>query len=206
MVQIISIVVLIFSVIIHELAHGWIADKFGDPTPRMAGRLTWNPIPHIDPVGSILVPGILLITGAHFFIGWAKAVPINPSNFQNPSRHMMWVALAGPLSNISILTIGVLILKGVLATTSGSSIVVSAVISFLIILIQTNMVLALFNLMPIPPLDGSRIVANFIPPAAQDMMYKYEGYGMLLIIAGAYFGFFSPIFDLGFQLLQRVIL
>lgn len=207
MIQVVSILVLIGSVIIHELAHGWIAEKFGDPTARALGRLTLNPIPHIDPVGSIIVPGILLLTGVHFFIGWAKPVPVNPQYFQNPSRDMMWVALAGPLSNITLMTLAVIVFK--LIMYSGASlnpVVASGTFSFLVVVIQINLVLAIFNLIPIPPLDGSRVVANFISPTAQATMYKYEAYGMVIIMAAAYFGLFTPLFVYGNHLIEYFLL
>lgn len=165
------IFVLIFSVIIHEVAHGLIADHLGDPTARYAGRLTLNPLPHLDPIGSVLLPLISFYAGG-FIFGWAKPVPYNPYNLRQPRRDSMLVALAGPLSNILLASLFLLLFhlvpitlmefKGILAYPA-----------------RINLVLALFNLIPIPPLDGSKIFLSWLPTEKQIYL---EQYGFVLVI------------------------
>src|SRR3990167_8221813 len=146
------LVALVMSAIVHEVAHGYVADRLGDPTARLAGRLTLNPIPHIDPIFTILLPLLLFISsGGQFIFGAAKPVPVNPLNFSDWKKDMAIVSLAGPLTNIAI----ALVLAGIyhLITPSG----------VLIDLMRLNIFLAILNLIPIPPLDGSKIIAVFLP-------------------------------------------
>ncbi|HUF88985.1 MAG TPA: site-2 protease family protein [Gemmatimonadota bacterium] len=172
--------VLLFSVIVHECAHGYVAEWWGDPTARMLGRLTLNPIPHIDLFGSILVPGLLLLSGSSILFGWAKPVPVTPQNFRDRRMGDITVSLAGPASNIllALVLAGVL---GVASLLSGPSGVVGPVLALCYYGILLNFVLAVFNLLPIPPLDGSHVVANLLPrPAA----YAYQSlgqYGLLIV-------------------------
>jgi len=192
----IQLFALISSIILHEIAHGYIAFIFGDNTAKNLGRLTLNPVPHIDPLGSILLPGILMVTGAPILIGWAKPVPVNPRYFKNPYRDMMWVAIAGPLTNITIAVICSIILKSIPADLINQS-QLSAMLIFSFALktfIQINLVLALFNLFPIPPLDGSRILMNFLPSHLQSKLHEFERYGFLVIFLLAYLGLFHTIF------------
>ncbi len=166
------IVILLFSVIIHEYAHGYTADKLGDPTPRASGRLTLNPIAHIDPFGTILLPMLIFFTtrGA-FLFGYAKPVPINPYHFKNPRRDTFLVSISGPLANILIALILTLILH--------LKIFVSEILIMGIII---NLILAIFNLIPIPPLDGSRVVACLLPKHIANLYLKIEPYGFLIIV------------------------
>lgn len=150
------IAVIMFSAVIHEVMHGYAADKLGDPTARYAGRLTLNPIPHLDPFGSILLPLILAFSGSPFFIGWAKPVPYNPFNFR---RAPYWgeaiVAFAGPLSNFALALIAALLIRvGVLSPELASVV---------FIIVAVNIMLGFFNLIPIPPLDGSKILSVILP-------------------------------------------
>ncbi len=172
-----GIVVLIFSVILHEVAHGYVADWLGDPTARYSGRLTLNPISHIDPVGSIFLPGILALTGSPFMIGWAKPVPYNPYNLRNQRWGEALVAAAGPLTNICLALIGGLMIR------LGAE---GAIASFASMVILTNLVLAIYNLIPIPPLDGSKVLASILPyPLAnayrqfESMMYALGPFGLV---------------------------
>ncbi|HRU24211.1 MAG TPA: site-2 protease family protein, partial [Candidatus Latescibacteria bacterium] len=142
----------IMAVTIHEVSHGYIAWKLGDPTAHYAGRLTLNPIAHIDPIGALM----LVLVG----FGWAKPVPVNPGYFKNPRRGMMWVALAGPVSNILFAVVFALVLKAVFAFSSEYTAALFPLLRFGIVI---NVVLAAFNMIPIPPLDGSRVLANFLP-------------------------------------------
>jgi len=185
LIQVILAFILIPSVVFHEVAHGLIALKLGDPTAKNQGRLTLNPIPHIDLLGSIVVPAMLIMSGTSFIIGWAKPVPINPMYFKNPNKGMMWVALAGPASNIGIAIIAALILR----VSSPDAVLLQIP---LILAIQLNLVLALFNLFPVPPLDGSRVLMYISPPSLQRLLLMIEPYGILVVAVLSYFGAFGP--------------
>lgn len=172
---IVFLVVLIFSVILHEVMHGYVAERLGDPTARRLGRLTLNPIPHIDPIGTILLPAIMiipsLIAGAGIgpVFGWAKPVPVNPLNLREGRKDMALVALAGPLTNIII----------ALVFTALHHVFQSDLLVFPVVL---NLWLAILNLLPIPPLDGSKFVAAFLPAP---LAYEYESlarYGILIML------------------------
>ena len=184
--QIFSFVVLIFSIVIHEFSHGWMAYYLGDPTAKHLGRLTLNPLPHIDLLGSIILPLMLLITNAGFIIGWAKPVPYNPYNLRDQKNGEMYVALAGPVSNLLIAVIfgtaiRILLLQG---TSSGSSI-----IGFFSIIVFYNILLAIFNLVPIPPLDGSKVLFHFLPYSAHNVRETLERHGFLFLLIFIFFGF-----------------
>jgi len=187
----ILIIGLIYSIVLHELAHGYVAEKLGDYTPRYAGRLTLNPFSHLDPIGSFFLPLFTYLIGG-FIIGWAKPVPINPYNFEKPDRDTALVAIAGPLTNIIIALILASLYK--LFYFNGIS------LTFLLALIRLNLVLAIFNLMPIPPLDGSRIFLRNIDP--QTMLFL-EQFGFIFILLLIYFGFpfLSSIVNFIFNLL-----
>ena len=170
---VIFIVLLIMSVILHEVSHGLVARRLGDRTAEMAGRLTLNPIPHIDPFGSVLLPAMLAISGAPVF-GWARPVPVNPRSFNHPTEGMALTALAGPVSNLTLALIAGRVL---LPATSG--IVADLVWAFGVI----NVVLAVFNLLPIPPLDGSRMLPLFLGDRGRAAYAKVEPYGFLILFA-----------------------
>jgi len=164
------IAILVVSVVIHEVAHGFAANWLGDPTARLQGRLTLNPIPHVDPMGSVILPAILALSGSTFLFGWAKPVPYNPYNFQRGGR---WgealVAAAGPAANIAIaLMFGLLIRLGVLPVE---------VVSLGISIVFLNVLLAIFNLVPIPPLDGSKVLPQLLP---RSWALGYERFRTLL--------------------------
>lgn len=180
-----SIVVLIMSVVLHELAHGYAANALGDPTARLAGRLTVNPVPHIDPVGSLLVPGILFITGAGFLFGWAKPVPYNPYNLNNQRWGEPFVAAAGPLTNLLLAFI-----FGMLVRFSAELGLSAAFIEIAHFVVLINVLLALFNSLPIPPLDGSKIIMPFLPLT---LRYKYQSLAVAIDRMGI-FAFFLIIF------------
>ncbi len=180
----ISILSLLIAVIFHEVAHGYVAYRFGDPTAKLQGRISLNPLVHIDWLGSIILPGILILSGAPFLIGWAKPVPINPNYFQNPLRDMMWVAIAGPLTNITIALIASTLLKFHLNSVFDY---------FLAVSISINIVLALFNLFPIPPLDGSRILMYIAPKSLQQFLTSIEPYGLVILFFLVYLNVFEKI-------------
>jgi len=182
------IIILIFSVIIHEIAHGSVAYYLGDPTAKYAGRLTLNPIKHLDPVGSILVPVFLAImaqiTGAGIIFGWAKPVPINPHNFRDQKYGSLKVALAGPLSNLSVAVFFGLILRFVPQVVTVPGLVV--IFSYIIYI---NILLAVFNLIPVPPLDGSHILFALLPYRAREIQMFLRQFGMFIILFIILFGF-----------------
>jgi len=167
----------LLSIVLHEFMHGYVADKLGDPTPRRAGRLTLNPISHIDPIGTIILPAFLLIMSkGHIVFGWAKPVPINPMHTLNPKRTMGLTALAGPLTNLALAVICALCLKFIFFVPS----------PFLIMLDGgriINVVLFVFNLIPIPPLDGGRVLVWLLPDEQARAVARIEPYGMFIIFA-----------------------
>lgn len=188
------IVIIIFSAVIHEVMHGVAADKLGDPTARYAGRLTLNPIPHLDPVGSVLLPIALALSNAPFFFAWAKPVPYNPYNLRPGRFSEAIVAFAGPLSNL-----GIALLTGVLMRALALAPEVNAIF-FLIVVV--NVALFFFNLIPIPPLDGSKILSAMLPGAlgraydAWRARLEYNlflGMGLVLIIVFIFGGAFGGL-------------
>lgn len=180
--------VLLFSVIIHEISHGFAALKLGDPTARDSGRLTLNPIPHIDLFGSIIVPLFSLLAAGQILIAWAKPVPINPMNLSNYRRDSVIVSAVGPLSNLIMAFIcavmSILILK--IQPLIGSSALSSSFYSFLLKMfldgIYLNIILGVFNLVPVPPLDGSHVLAAFLPDSAAEAYSRVGFAGIFLIL------------------------
>lgn len=179
------IVVLIFSVVIHEIAHGYAALHFGDTTAKYQGRLTLNPIKHLDLFGSILLPLLLIMTKAPFLIGWAKPVPYNPNNFRPEDRRKgtFWVASAGVLANLSIAVFFGLIIR--LSPFVGF--IPSGTINLLAVVVSVNIVLAVFNLVPIPPLDGSKILFSILGYKALKLERLFERYSMIVILIFVFF-------------------
>jgi Zn-dependent protease len=184
---IVGYAVLIFSIIVHENAHGLAAEYFGDPTARAMGRITMNPIPHVDIFGTILVPLLAMSQGLMF--GWAKPVPVNSANLRNPVIHNAYVAAAGPFANLCLALGGALLLivvavvyemaPGLNAATSRSFLFFNTLCSALI---MWNTVLALFNLLPIPPLDGHWILMRFLPPGPRQALASIGRFGFLILI------------------------
>jgi Zn-dependent protease len=182
--------ILLFSVVIHEVAHGYMALKLGDPTAKMLGRLTLNPLPHIDLIGSIFIPLFSLLTAGSVFIAWAKPVPVDARNFLRPRRDDLLVSIVGPMSNLlvaSICSVAVIILGYAGATVDAAgSVLATDGLEFLMKMfyggIYLNIILAVFNLIPVPPLDGSHVLAAFLP-ARLARGYRSIGFaGILLII------------------------
>jgi Zn-dependent protease len=170
---------ILIAIPFHEVAHGMVANWLGDPTARLRGRLSLNPLRHVDPFGTIILPLILALT-APFVFGWAKPVPVDPRFFKNPRRQMIWVALAGPGINLLLAFVGIFLFYGVYLLPRGlaSEWAGSTASNFVVI----NLVLALFNLLPIPPLDGSRVLAGVLPERPGRWVQGLDRYGMLLLI------------------------
>ncbi len=179
MITILSIAILIISIIIHEVAHGYMADRLGDPTARLQGRLTLNPIKHIDPVGSILVPIVTSLGG--FTFGWARPVPYNPYNLKNRRLGEFLIAAAGPASNLLIALIFGIIIRIVAVDMMTPFIEITARI------VIVNIVLAVFNLIPIPPLDGSKLLFSFLPSQYGRLRQVLEMYAPILILVVVFF-------------------
>ena len=182
----IYIIPLLFAITLHEAAHGWVASKLGDHTARMMGRVTLNPIKHVDPVGTILVPlALLLMPGVGFIFGWAKPVPINFRALRSQKSGMIWVALAGPGANF-LMAIGWLILS-----------IISLKLELFILYsmarvgIFLNILLAVFNLLPIPPLDGSRVISALLPGPLAYKYGQFEQYGFLILLGLMFIGGFQ---------------
>ena len=186
----ISIIPVLLAITVHEASHGYAAKFFGDKTAFFLGRITLNPLKHIDPIGTILIPGVLLLLSAPFLFGWAKPVPVNFANLHNPKKDMFWVALAGPGSNFLMAIIWT-ILFGIFQSLQLSSSV------FLIGMAQVgiviNLVLMLLNLLPIPPLDGGRIAVSILPNPWSYRLANIERYGMFILIFMIMSGLLSAI-------------
>jgi Zn-dependent protease len=165
----------IFAITVHEVAHGWMASRLGDQTARMMGRLTLNPVKHIDPVGTIMVP-IIMLMFTPFMLGWAKPVPVNWHNLRHPRRDMAWVAVAGPAANLLMLAIWALLAKLILLSGAGNSEFGLPFMAMAMGGILINIVLIVLNLLPVPPLDGSRIVSSLLPPRSAILYNRLEPY------------------------------
>jgi Zn-dependent protease len=201
MIEVFQIIVLIFSAVIHEVSHGFTAEKLGDPTARLAGRLTLNPFKHLEFFGSFILPlSLYFLSGGRFIFGWAKPVPYNPLNLKNPLRGGALIALAGPLSNFIIA-----IVFGIILNIVGLN---SPISSLFLIIIYINVLLGVFNLVPIPPLDGSKVLFGILPNKrwTYKLMIILESYGMILLILFLFFGFnlIIPIIQFLVNLIVRI--
>lgn len=170
----ISIIILVFSAILHEVAHGFVADKLGDPTARVAGRLTLNPIPHIDPVMSIAVPLLLILSHSPIIFGAARPVPVNPLMLREGRKDVALVALAGPLTNLCLALIGALLIK----LLGGF---VPQAVPTLTIVVFYNLALGFLNLIPIPPLDGSKFFSIILPERTAQQYFALAPFGIFLL-------------------------
>ncbi|OQX54893.1 MAG: hypothetical protein B5M53_05225 [Candidatus Cloacimonas sp. 4484_209] len=184
-----NLIILFFSIIIHEISHGYTALKLGDPTAKLSGRLTLNPISHIDIVGTIILPIMLVVIRSPFLFGWAKPVPINPTNFKNPKRDIMLTSLAGPLSNL-ILAIIFAIFYRIFFLLGGSTNIFSRGFEYGTAI---NVLLFCFNLIPIPPLDGSKVLMFFLPDNIATTFRKIEPFGFIIIFGLFFLGILGGI-------------
>jgi Zn-dependent protease len=194
----------LFAITCHEVSHGYIAWRYGDPTARMLGRLTLNPLKHIDIIGTLMIVFI--------GIGWAKPVPVVYENLRNPKRDMIWVAAAGPITNLLLATASALILRGIVtfgnpaAAGSQLSMIIEPLVLMLAFSVYINLLLAIFNMIPLPPLDGGRVLSGLLPYRQAAALARIEPYGMVIIIALVFFtNIFSyiilPLLNVGVHLL-----
>lgn len=197
-----QLIAVFMAIVFHEVAHGYMALRLGDPTAKNLGRLTLNPLAHIDPIGTILVPAVMiLLTGMGF--GWAKPVPINPRYFRNPFRGMLFVALAGPGTNIVIALVATVIGRlcltlvpltlNIADPTFGTNLLTAffKVLAYLVIL---NLFFAVLNMIPIPPLDGSRVLTYFLPTEGRRIMLRLERYGFIIVFGLLALGVLDGLF------------
>jgi len=203
---------LILAITFHEAAHGYVAMRKGDPTARMLGRVTLNPIPHIDPVGTVLVPLMLAMSGTGVLFGWAKPVPVSPVNFKSPRKDNAIVSLAGPASNLLLAMVLALVFRIMLWVPGYQAIMSSPVLkplAFMIIFgIRISIVLCVFNLFPVHPLDGSHIVQGLLPPHQAQVYSRHERYGfiilLVLLFTGLLWRIIAPFYALFIGLISSV--
>lgn len=191
----VAVIPVLFAITLHEVAHGWVARQFGDRTAEMLGRLTINPLKHVDPVGTVLVPAVMLLLGG-FIFGWAKPVPIGVRNLRNPRRDMIFVAAAGPVSNV-LMAIGWAVLARLvlafdLGGGAGQYFMAMAQVGVFV-----NVILAVFNMLPLPPLDGGRVLTGLLPPAQGAALARIEPWGLpiilLLLVTGVLWRLLQPL-------------
>jgi len=197
--QIIALGVLpvVFAITLHEAAHGYVARAFGDRTAELHGRITLNPLRHIDPVGTILVPGALILAaaklgGPHFVFGWAKPVPVNFGNLRDPKRDMLWVAAAGPAVNFAMALAWAVLFR---FAVPGGMFDSASIVEMARIGVSVNLVLMALNLLPIPPLDGGRIAVSLLPMPAAHVFAKLEPFGLFLIVGLLAFGVLDNVME-----------
>jgi len=194
----------LFAITLHEVAHGWVAKKFGDTTAQSLGRLSFNPIKHIDPIGTILVPIVLIIVTG-FGFGWAKPVPVNFNSLHNPKLDMVWVAAAGPFSNLVMALVWAAIMKLGFVLYGQSEWISAPMILMGKAGIIVNLILFLLNLIPIPPLDGGRILSGLVPIRFSDILSRIEPIGMFVVFGLLAMGVLSLVLNPPLQFLVSLI-
>ena len=197
----------VFAITLHEAAHGYVAKLFGDRTAEMLGRVTLNPIKHVDPIGTILVPAVLLLTaklagGAPFIFGWAKPVPVNYENLRRPRTDMIWVAVAGPGSNFVQAVLWAFVLVG---SAGGGALTSEGLSEMARIGVNVNLVLMALNILPIPPLDGGRVLAGVLPGRAAYALSRVEPYGLFIILGLLFTGLLDNLMRPLIRGAERVI-
>jgi Zn-dependent protease len=201
---ILYMVALIFSLSVHESAHAWMSNRFGDDLARLQGRISLNPISHVDPIGTLLFPAIAFFTGAPL-IGWAKPTPVNPLKWRNKRVANFWVSAAGAISNFIIAFVAGLVIRllytagivdGDVNLVNSSSTVANGAIDLLIVFFRLNVALGVFNLLPIPPLDGSKVLASILPPSFESGIEALERFGFILLFIAVFTGVLGFIFGI----------
>lgn len=187
----------LFAITLHEVAHGWVANKLGDSTAKMLGRLTINPIKHIDPIGTVALPiGMLVMSmatmGTPMAFGWAKPIPVSPRNLKQPRRDMAIVAIAGPLSNLIMAVFWTLVMIITLSVISDANIA-RGFYTMAQIGVVFNLILMVLNLLPLPPLDGGRVLAGLVPRTTADLLDRIEPYGFMILIALLFLGVLDQV-------------
>ncbi len=205
---------LVVAVILHEISHGVVALAFGDDTARRSGRLTLNPVPHIDPVGSVLLPAMAVLANLPV-LGWAKPVPVNPAKLGNPRRQMVWVGIAGPITNFTLMFVAAVAVRSLIDPATGQGFRLVGTVAELQLLPQVlwsfalvNLFLGVFNMLPIPPLDGSSLIERVLPRRHLLAWHKFRPYGFLVIFAGLFFfdlfgTIIQPFFDVLSDFIQQ---
>ena len=182
----------LFAITLHEVAHGWVAKKFGDTTAQSLGRLSLNPLKHIDPVGTILVPIVLIVVTGYAF-GWAKPVPVNFNQLRNPKKDMVWVAAAGPFANVLMTIIWSIILITAIGGTGSGNKFAEFFVYMSMAGIFINLVLMVLNLLPIPPLDGGRVLSGLVPNNLSVLLSKIEPYGLFILLGLMFMGLLNKL-------------
>jgi Zn-dependent protease len=219
---VIGIFVLLFAITIHEASHAWSALKMGDPTAYAAGRVSLNPVAHIDPVGTVILPLVLILTGARWLFGWAKPVPVNPYNLRHPRRDNLWISLAGPAANLAAALAAIILIRILRAVTPGITGFLYGFIQLrqpfpqgfypleglaliLFKLAEINALLAVFNLIPVPPLDGSGILSGLLSDRGAAAYDRIRPYGFIIVLALVLLGFLDTVIQPIFLLIKVVI-
>jgi len=201
----VAIIPVLFAITLHEVAHGWAARLKGDRTAEMLGRLSLNPIKHVDPVGTILVPMVMVLVSG-FMFGWAKPVPVAFGNLNNPKKDMIFVAAAGPAANIVMAFLWAVLLKVVLLAGGGGSPVPEFLRGMAEIGIFFNVLLAVFNLLPIPPLDGGRVLRGLVNESIGRQLDRMEPFGLIIVVGLLFLGWLWPLVRPAMDVVQRLIL
>jgi Zn-dependent protease len=201
-VILISLAIVLFSLTIHEVAHAWTADKLGDPTARLLGRISFNPVVHIDPIGTILLPLVAAFSGLPI-IGWAKPVPVNVNRLRRGRQDFMIVAAAGPISNLLQAVVGALAYHVVIGGAEGPGALVARIIAYYV---TTNLVLAFFNLIPVPPLDGGNVLAGLLPLSAEPALDFLRRFGFIILYALMFTGVLSSLIGPPTRFFSRMLL
>jgi len=203
---------LLLAVIAHEVAHGWVAEKLGDPTARLLGRISLNPLVHVDVLGTVIIPLALLITNAPFLFGWAKPVPVQFHRLHGGRKAMAWVALAGPLTNLMLAAVSALVYRtviflfGIGMASGGLGLVLHPLYLMARFSVTFNLVLMAVNLFPVPPLDGGRVLTGLLPQALAFQLARLERYGMLIVLLFMATGWWGTLLRPVVNLFARILL